>query len=405
MADEEDARHLEDYVMLILSDSNLPTGGFIASAGLESYYSHGFMTYDQKPGVPTQQTLTERSVDFVEFSLGNYVTSVLPYIHAAQLIAVRYLDSVAPGPNRAKKYVTKQAAPEKAAPLKAKSVTARYYFSRRPNALTMLPQSTSEMDVGTEARKEPLASKPIPEQPPTLDETLKALAALDWHHHTLLLNHVSRRASMIQGIALLSLFARSFAQPAPIAGEHALDPRAEAARVLIERLRKNIRRGSAKLNNGAMSLFPGDGEMAGHLPICAGVFGLAAGLSIDRALHLNLFLQARNLMSCSIRLNTLGPYMAHQLLSFQLRDIVQRQMNSLDREAGARLYAYAIQASLSSGSNPDPPQENLEQQTWDWDWPEEDATFDTVHYPFTSWPLGEVIQARHDQLHSRLFNS
>ena len=33
----------ESYLVQLLSDSNLPTGGFIASGGLESYHAHGFL--------------------------------------------------------------------------------------------------------------------------------------------------------------------------------------------------------------------------------------------------------------------------------------------------------------------------------------------------------------------------
>ncbi|KAJ9477619.1 Urease accessory protein UreF [Pseudozyma hubeiensis] len=60
-------------------------------------------------------------------------------------------------------------------------------------------------------------------------------------------------------------------------------------------------------------------------------------------------------------------------------------------------------------------------QGWAWDWPEEqdrpttsedrDAEesekgfWNQSSAPATTFPLGEIIQARHDQLHSRLFNS
>ncbi|GAC97151.1 urease accessory protein UreF [Pseudozyma hubeiensis SY62] len=60
-------------------------------------------------------------------------------------------------------------------------------------------------------------------------------------------------------------------------------------------------------------------------------------------------------------------------------------------------------------------------QGWAWDWPEEQdppTSSEALHNdesekgfwiqssaPATTFPLGEIIQARHDQLHSRLFNS
>ncbi|GAA5987935.1 hypothetical protein JCM11641_004586 [Rhodosporidiobolus odoratus] len=36
---------LELYLLTLLSDSNLPTGGFVASSGLESYIQHGYLSF------------------------------------------------------------------------------------------------------------------------------------------------------------------------------------------------------------------------------------------------------------------------------------------------------------------------------------------------------------------------
>lgn len=313
----------EEYLLWVLADSNLPTGtcmgptdlgGFIASAGLESYHVHGFLTHDSKPGT-TQQQVIQRTVEFVSFSLMNYVKSSLPYFYAAYRITRQFAHDT--------------------------------------------------------------------------DLALRILSWLDWQHHTLILNHVSRRASMIQGSALLSLYAKSFARP-----DH-------AASRLIDQLRTNTRRGSAKLNNGSLSLQTKD-ELAGHLAICSGVFSAAVGLSLDRALRQNLFLQARNIMSCSIRLNTIGPYMAHQLLTFQLRHLVGRNLELLDRSTCERLYDQACEQGQQQDQFAEAQQPETDE--WDWDWFDgSKAASSTI--PCTTWPLGEIVQARHDQLHSRLFNS
>ncbi|WFD32532.1 hypothetical protein MSPP1_003580 [Malassezia sp. CBS 17886] len=396
----------EEYMLLVLSDSNLPTGGFIASMGLESYYQHGFMT--DGVGANTQTHLAQRTVEFADYMLENYVASVLPYMHAAYILASRYING-----------------------------------------------ETS-----------------------SLDDTAEALARLDWHHHTLLLNHVARRASMIQGIALLSLYVRSFAQPAPMPGTPRPDARAVAAKQLVDRIRLR-----------AYALHGGD--LPGHFPICSGVFCSAVGVSTaDRMLHLNMFLQTRNLISCSIRLNTVGPYMAHQLLVFQLRSVMERRLRGYSVAAGATLlrvvtrglrmfyedaagpgkraagrvgkaitqggetdrvhsptthmHASApatgtgpsftgapieagssrasdreVHASCTQTGPPPLPTAGLGRAkthapggagdmshvndsgpAWDWDWPDEDLVG-----PVTTWPLGDVVQGRHDQLHSRLFNS
>ena len=137
----------ESYLVQLLSDSNLPTGGFIASGGLESYHAHGFL--------PPHDTVST-TLSFVEHTLANYAASVLPYMCAAYRLSRSYIEGH--------------------------------------------------------------------------DDALDALCRLDWHHHTLLLNHVSRRASLIQGIALLTLYVRSFSS--------ALQDDSARADALVEELRR-----------------------------------------------------------------------------------------------------------------------------------------------------------------------
>lgn len=232
-------------------------------------------------------------------------------------------------------------------------------------------------------------TKPLAHDTP---RAMRALAWLDAQHHTLLLNHVARRASLIQGSALLSLFVKSFAQ------------RDATAHSLVDRLRVNARRGCAKLNNGTTALRPGAEELAGHLAICAGVFAAVIGLSEERMLRQNLFLQARNIMSCSIRLNTIGPYMAHQLLASQLHELVARHFGRLDRGVCQHLFDQALHASEIEAPAASQRASPSNGRDWDWDW-EDPVRHAQELTPCMTWPLGEIIQARHDQLHSRLFNS
>ncbi|KAG6817885.1 hypothetical protein H0H87_001717 [Tephrocybe sp. NHM501043] len=70
----------ETYILLLLSDSNLPTGSFVASSGLESYVKHGFATSG-----PTTATIT-----FVQDSLGAYARSALPFVSDAHRIVESY---------------------------------------------------------------------------------------------------------------------------------------------------------------------------------------------------------------------------------------------------------------------------------------------------------------------------
>lgn len=87
-----------------------------------------------------------------------------------------------------------------------------------------------------------------------------------------------------------------------------------------------------------------------------------------RSRHLHLFLQARAILSSAVRLNLAGPYAAQRLLLVDIRQVVNKV---LDEEE--------VRRKQQCGN-------------------EEEG-------PATTWPLGEILAARHDQLHSRIFNS
>ena len=92
----------------------------------------------------------------------------------------------------------------------------------------------------------------------------------------------------------------------------------------------------------------------------------------ERAQYLHLFLHARSLLSASVRLNTLGPYAAQQVLLHSVRPIVTVEaLRCKDLRTGI----------LSSSFD------------------------DSVDGPAMTWPLGEILAARHDLQHSRIFNS
>ncbi len=178
---------------------------------------------------------------------------------------------------------------------------------------------------------------------------LDDVSRLDNSYHSLLLNHVARRASKAQGIALLTLYAKAFAKPidlerqpfdgSRIGQRHAAPPQAsdphastqraeerriELAAQLVDRLKMDVRRSSAQA--------PGSAQLGpqGHLPICWGVFAACLGISLRKSLYLHLFLQARALFSSSIRLNTLGPYLAHQIMRFHMRTVVNDIIQEMD---------------------------------------------------------------------------
>ena len=95
---------------------------------------------------------------------------------------------------------------------------------------------------------------------------------------------------------------------------------------------------------------------------------------IDESQHLYLFLQARSVLSAGVRLNILGPYAAQKVLMYDVKSIVD---DAFDRERNV-------------GCNFDN---------------NEDTEDDDDIGPATTWPLIELLNSRHDLLHTRIFNS
>lgn len=73
------------HALLLLSDSALPLGSFAFSSGLESYLAH-----HKRPGAPSSQT---QSFDaFLDYSLSNLASTVLPYVLTAYHSPERIFD-------------------------------------------------------------------------------------------------------------------------------------------------------------------------------------------------------------------------------------------------------------------------------------------------------------------------
>ncbi|KIY49475.1 urease accessory protein UreF [Fistulina hepatica ATCC 64428] len=275
----------EEYLLLILADSNLPTGSFVASSGLESYIKHGFAA------------LSESAVlSFVQDSLLSYAHSSLPFVSDAYERVARFLDGL-------NDVVDGQ-------------VTKKY-----------------------------------------LDEALSSLVTIDKLYDQMTLNHVARRASQSQGVALLTLFSKGFSRPNVSALNTLSSPLDDAKTALVDRFKLMIRRE----------------ETSGHLPTCWGVLTAGLSLSLERAQYLHLFLHCRALLSASVRLNAIGPYNAQQILLHLIKPLVAA---ALEQCKDLRTPIF---------STPD---------------------FDMArHGPATTWPLGEILTTRHDLQHSRIFNS
>ncbi|KAF5363305.1 hypothetical protein D9756_000202 [Leucocoprinus leucothites] len=273
----------ETYILLLLADSNLPTGSFVASAGLESYVTHGFL--QKNTGI----------INFVRDSLATYAHTALPFVSDAH------------------------------------SVIATYASSN---------------------------TMPTPEE---VDGVINKLVGLDDLYETMTLNHVARRASKAQGIALLTLYSKGFSRPTALLNNVEEDTRNYEKRltILLDKYKLLIRREDAP----------------GHLPICWGVLTGVLGLTLERSQYLHLFLHARSLLSASVRLNEIGPYGAQQILLHAVRPLVTAEATKCrDLRTGG----------LSQS------RDNFDR---------------TTQGPANTWPLGEILAARHDQQHSRIFNS
>jgi urease accessory protein len=96
----------------------------------------------------------------------------------------------------------------------------------------------------------------------------------------------------------------------------------------------------------------------------------------ERSQYLHLFLHARSLLSASVRLNDIGPYSAQQILLHAVRPLIENEA--------------AKCRNLRTGELSDNRGSDFDQAT---------------EGPANTWPLGEILAARHDQQHSRIFNS
>jgi urease accessory protein len=186
----------ETYILLLLSDSNLPTGSFVASSGLESYFKHGFSSLSS-PGSAT--------IDFIRDSLGSYARSALPFISDAH---------------------------------------------RAVETFALVKESD-----GDKGQK-------------FYDHILRTLTDLDELYQSMTLNHVTRRASMAQGVALLTLYSKGFSQTPSLSAFSNAETRDHEDRMktLLELFKSKVRKG----------------EVFGHLPICWGALTAALGLTLGK---------------------------------------------------------------------------------------------------------------------------
>lgn len=102
---------------------------------------------------------------------------------------------------------------------------------------------------------------------------------------------------------------------------------------------------------------------------------------VERSQHLHIFLHARALLSASVRLNTVGPYAAQQLLLHVVQPMVDDAV-----QLSGNLRIRFSPSEVSEEGDPE-------------------LAGDEDDGPANTWPLGEILSSRHDQQHSRIFNS
>ena len=199
----------EAYLLLILSDSNLPTGSFVASAGLESTATHALFHAARPTGTDGSNILA-----FIHNSVDTYSRSALPFARDAHRISAAY------------------------------------------------------------------AKREIAE----LDVALATIARVDALYDASTLNHVARRASCAQGIALLTLYSKGFTRPpflspTPMTGRKTSSD--DRASLFDEQERDRESRAGALVAALKLRVRQGESDDAlGHLPVCWGVLAGALGLDV-----------------------------------------------------------------------------------------------------------------------------
>ncbi|CDZ98690.1 Urease accessory protein UreF [Phaffia rhodozyma] len=172
---------------------------------------------------------------------------------------------------------------------------------------------------------------------------------------------------------MLTIWQKAFRQPAYLPLDELADRgwKECAVRRLMDRLKKEIR----------------EGRMMGHLPVCWGVLCAVLGLTLERTLHLHLYLHTRSILSSSVRLNQTGPYHAQTILLYTIQPLIEAELALYRASPGM--------GGVRSSEGIPRTQEEAEKA----DEQESEAG------PMNCWPLGEILQGRHDVMHSRMFNT
>ncbi|CAG8463991.1 3400_t:CDS:2, partial [Funneliformis caledonium] len=200
-----DSMNREDWLLWQFADSALPTGGFVASSGLEVAIQTGYVKDSDSLSL------------FLSSSIENYAYSALPFV-------------------------------------------------------------TDSWQVLFETSNE--------------DVILESIIKLDHLYEACTSNVITKRASKAQGVAMLTLFSKSFGEEFGNEGRKVGDK-------VVDRLKFEVRKENT----------------FGHLPITFGLVSKCLGISLERAQQLFLFLFSRAALSAAVRLNIVGPYYSQRMLT------------------------------------------------------------------------------------------
>jgi urease accessory protein len=217
----------ELHLLYILLDSNLPTGGFVSSSGLESYVKHGFL------GHPSYSA-------FASTSSSNEATK--------EFSAVKGTKDIIRG-------VTDFAEAEVGHYANTTGCFVRDSWSLVNAFLSPSHQGEKDDDGGR------------------LKTILGKIEELDGYHESTLLSHVARRASKAQGVAMLTLFGRGLTRPVGFEAEYQDEGQGQVED-------EGVKEKKSKDLIDAYKLLVRKGSVPGHLAICWGIITAALGLAL-----------------------------------------------------------------------------------------------------------------------------
>jgi len=220
----------ELHLLYILLDSNLPTGGFVSSSGLESYVKHGFLGH---PSYSASNSTSSTNEDSKEFS------------------AVKGTKDIIRG-------VTDFAEAEVGHYANTTGCFVRDSWTLVNSFLSPHPQ---EEDDGERLRT-----------------ILGKIEELDGYHESTLLSHVARRASKAQGVAMLTLFGRGLTRPVGFEAEYQDEDQGQVED-------EGVKEKKSKDLIDAYKLLVRKGSVPGHLAICWGIITAALGLALGESSH------------------------------------------------------------------------------------------------------------------------